>query len=182
MHSSAYGFAISALSAEEVEDRSVAETGAFNVNGSVRPYILSLGPKSYTGTAIRAGDCVDHVADAADLPKFGTFDIVVSTEMLEHAEDWRAAVRGMILALNPGGLLVITTRSVGFPKHDHPGDYWRYSLDDMNKIASEAGLEIIRLENDWEAPGVFLKARKPEDWDAALAPLDWPDVSLTAIE
>ena len=180
MHSSAYAFATSALTREEVEGRTVAETGAFNVNGSVRGYIHSLGPASYTGIDIRPGDCVDHVADAADLPKFGTFDIVISTEMLEHAEDWRAAVRGMILALNPGGLLIITTRSVGFPKHDHPGDFWRYSLSDMRQIAIEADLDILKLENDWEAPGVFLKARKPEDW--LIPALDWPDITLAAIE
>jgi hypothetical protein len=27
--------------------------------------------------------------------------------------------------------------------------------------------EIIRLEADWDAPGVFLKARKPMDWRSA---------------
>ena len=179
MHSSAYAFAVSALSGEEVAGRTVAEAGAFNVNGTVRGYVENLGPASYTGIDIRLGPCVDYIAGAADLPSFGTFDIVISTEMLEHAEDWRAAVRGLVLALNPGGLLVITTRSEGFPKHDHPGDYWRYSLDDMRQIADEAGLAIVRLETDWEAPGVFLTARKPEDWDAPA--LDWPDVSLAAI-
>ena len=183
MHSSAYAFGISALSLDEVAGKSVVEAGAYDVNGSVRPYIESLGPASYTGIDMRPGPRVDMVMGAADIPaKLGEncADIVASFEMLEHAEDWRAAVRGMILALNPGGLLIITTRSVGFPKHDHPGDFWRYSLSDMRQIATEADLDILKLENDWEAPGVFLKARKPEDW--LIPALDWPDVTLAAIE
>jgi len=34
--------------------------------------------------------------------------------------------------------------------------------------------EIIRLETDWEAPGVLLKARKPINW----RPIDLNDIEL----
>ena len=37
--------------------------------------------------------------------------------------------------------------------------------------------EIIRLETDWEAPGVFLKARKPINW----RPIDLNNIELYSI-
>ena len=92
--------------------------------------------------------------------------MVISTEMLEHAEDWQAAVRGMVSVLAPGGVLVLTTRSEGFPLHGYPEDHWRYSVEAMGQILKAAGLDAERLEADPQAghPGVFAKARKPRGW------------------
>jgi SAM-dependent methyltransferase len=109
---------------------------------------------------------------AEKLPDFlgeDSADVVISTEMLEHAEDWRAAVTGMVTVLAPGGLLLLTTRSTGFPYHPHPGDFWRYSVDQMDGIAAACGLEVIQLEHDPDPsqPGVFLLARKPQGWDGS---------------
>jgi SAM-dependent methyltransferase len=127
-------------------------------------------PQSYLGTDAQPGPGVDMVCPAQDLPEAlgeDAADVVISTEMLEHAEDWRAAVVGMMRILAPGGVLLLTTRSKGFPFHPHPGDFWRYSLRQMAAIAAACGLDVIRLEldPDPESPGVFLLARKPAGWD-----------------
>jgi hypothetical protein len=37
--------------------------------------------------------------------------------------------------------------------------------------------KIIRLESDWEVPGVFLKARKPINW----RPINLNDIALYSI-
>ena len=90
--------------------------------------------------------------------------------MLEHAEDWRAAVTGMVRILAPGGLLLLTTRSAGFPYHPHPGDHWRYSVDDMDAIVRgvrPGGGHGWRRTPTRACPGVFLLARKPDGWDGA---------------
>src|SRR5262249_14737748 len=82
-------------------------------------------PASYLGTDMRDGPGVDKVCKAEDLPFLvgtGFAGVVVSTEMLEHAPDWAAAVRGMVLVLAPGGLLLLTTRGPGFPVHGYPED------------------------------------------------------------
>jgi SAM-dependent methyltransferase len=182
MHPSAMAFAVSALAADDVAGKVVLEAGAYDVNGSVRPHVESLGPKSYLGTDPRSGPGVDLLCAAEDFPallaaltdgaplKQGA-DVVISTEMLEHAADWQAAMRGMISALAPGGLLVLTTRSEGFPLHGYPDDHWRFSVDAMGAIVRAAGLDIERLEADPDpaSPGVFVKARKPPGWS-------WPDV------
>ena len=178
MHASAMAFACSALTAEDVAGKHVVEAGALNVNGSVRSHVEALGPSLYVGTDMRPGPGVDFVVAAEELPErgamrpdlAGTADVVVSTEMLEHAADWQAAMRGMIGTLREGGVLVLTTRSEGFPLHGYPDDHWRFSVEAMSAIIKAAGLDVERLEADPQPghPGVFVRARKPAGWT-------WPD-------
>lgn len=167
MHPSAYAWATSALSPDEVKGAHVAEAGAADVNGSVRGHVEAMGPASYVGTDLQPGPGVDEVRDAADLPGLETAPgVVISTEMLEHAADWQAAMAGMVRALAPGGLLVLTTRSEGFPYHGYPDDHWRFTVEAMGQIMEAAGMEILDLQADHDpaSPGVFCKARKPEGW------------------
>lgn len=46
--------------------------------------------------------------------------------------------------------------------HNYSNVFWRYELDDLKKVFSD--YEIIALENDLIAPGVFLKAKKPDEF------------------
>jgi SAM-dependent methyltransferase len=153
------------LSRDEVRGRAVLEAGSRAVGGtqqSIRPMLEALGPASYVGTDIERGTHVDEICDAGDLrARFGdgSFDIVVTTEMLEHARDWRAVVSNLKHVTKPEGILVITTRSHGFPYHAWPWDYWRYELGDMEALFSDFAVEV--LEPDLEAPGVCMKARRP---------------------
>jgi SAM-dependent methyltransferase len=165
MHPSAYAWASTALTAAEVKGARVTEAGAYDVNGSVRAAVEALGPASYTGTDISEGPGVDVVCDAGKLDR-DSAGIVISTEMLEHAEDWQAAVAGMIRALTPGGLLVLTTRGPGFPYHGYPADHWRFTVEAMGEIMAAAGMDVLDLRADPDpmSPGVFVKARKPDDW------------------
>src|SRR6266540_260255 len=164
MHGSVLGFfAYGALQHAEVAGKDVLEVGALDVNGTVRPMVEARRPASYLGVDVVDGPGVDQVCDATALVStFGpdAFDVVVSTEMLEHAEDWRAAVTNMAGVLRPGGVLVWTTRSPGFAYH-HPPDRWRYTQHAMAGIVSALGREPIALMDDPEFPGVFCKARKP---------------------
>jgi len=86
--------------------------------------------------------------------------------MLEHAESWRAAMRGLIGVLAEGGILVLTTRGPGFPVHGHPGDYWRFTVPAMRQILEAARLQVLACvpDTDPASPGVFCKARKPQRW------------------
>ena len=172
MHPSAYAFATQALTAGQVRGKAVLEAGAYDYNGSARAALCVHNPASYTGTDAQAGPGEDVVCPTEDRPeRFGedTADVLISTEMLEHAEDWRGAVEGMVRVLAPGGLLVLTTRGPGFPYHPHPGDFWRFTTEHMDGVAEACGLEVLRCEPDPDpdSPGVFLLARKPEGWDGA---------------
>lgn len=167
MHGSVLGFfAYGALQTREVAGADVLEVGSLDVNGSVRPMVAARRPASYVGVDVAAGPGVDLVADVAELWRHydrDSFDVVVSTECLEHVEDWRRAIAAMVTVLRPGGVLVWTTRSAGFPYH-HPPDRWRYSQPAMAEILTAVGLDILVLMDDPEVPGVFVKARKPPGW------------------
>ena len=105
---------------------------------------------------------MDIVCDATEvLTRFGreSFDVVISTEVLEHVRDWRTVVRNFKLAVKPNGVLLVTTRSVGVDFHRHPFDFWRFDKADFEFIFAD--LMIEDLESDPDDPGILLKARKP---------------------
>ncbi len=156
-------FVSSSLSRHDVEARRVLEVGALDVNGSVRPYIEKLEPADYVGVDLVSGSGVDAVCRAEELvSQFGegTFDVVVATELLEHVADWRSAVHNFKSVVTPGGIVVLTTRSLGSPFHGYPDDYWRFEPNDLRVIFADC--HIDRLDRDDPGdPGVFLKVVVP---------------------
>lgn len=155
-------FGAEQLSADEVRGRQVLDVGALDVNGSLRSVVEALAPASYTGVDMAAGPGVDVVCSAEGLlDTFGreSFDIVLSTEMLEHVRDWRLVVHNLKLLVRPGGTLLITTRSKGFPYHGYPYDFWRFEVEDMRQIFDDMTIDCVT--GDPEDPGVFVKIHKP---------------------
>lgn len=162
---SCLAFGKRALAAADVTSRSVLEVGSRVVQDetmSLRAHVESLNPISYLGVDIVEGAGVDEIAsthELADRFGVGAFDLVVSTEMVEHVRDWRSAFCNLKGVVREGGVLLITTRSPGFAYHGWPHDYWRYTKEDMRVIFAD--MEIQALEDDPDSPGVFVKARKP---------------------
>jgi len=156
-------FFIQNVAEEDVRGREVLEVGSKYVNGSARPYVERLKPKRYIGVDIQHGKYVDIILSAERLVEyFGetSVDVVIASELLEHVRDWRSAVENMKRVLRPGGILYVTTRSYGFGVHAHPYDFWRYEMADIKTIFSDFLIEV--LEKDPHAPGVFVKAFKPD--------------------
>jgi len=172
-------FFIENVERKEFENKRVLEVGSKYVNGSVRPLIEHFcSPKEYVGVDVEPGKYVDLILPAEKLVEyFGpeSFDIVIATELLEHVQNWRLAVSNLKDVLKHGGYIYITTRSRGFPFHAYPYDFWRYEIEDMRKIFGD--FDIIRLTKDHEAPGVCLKAKKPENY----VPTDLSDIALYSI-
>jgi SAM-dependent methyltransferase len=158
-------FVQSCLAEEDVLGKNVLEAGSLDVNGSVRSYLMGLYPRDYTGIDIVEGPGVDEICDAEQIvTRFGpeSFDLIISIEMLEHVRNWRSVVSALKNAVRPNGILLITARSRGFDYHAFPNDFWRYSMHDMKNILSDMLIESI--QQDPEAPGIFVKARKPPSW------------------
>lgn len=162
-HNSCLEFGKLNLKVEDVNGQSVLEVGSQDINGSLRPFIEAMNPSSYIGVDIQAGPGVDEICESdALIERFGPdkFDLLICTEALEHIKNWKETISNFKNVLKPDGILLITTRSIGFAYHSAPFDFWRYQVSDMQVIFSDFIIEV--LEKDTEHSGVFLKARKPK--------------------
>jgi hypothetical protein len=159
-------FVFRTLTAQNVAATRVLEVGSYNVNGTVREYVTSLGPEVYLGVDAAEGPDVDQVVNCEQLVRTvgKDWDVVVSTEMLEHVQDWWTCLSQLVYAVAPGGLLLVTTRGPGFPYHPYPTDNWRFTVELLADALDRMMLTRVVCESDPEAPGVFLLARKPRDW------------------
>lgn len=154
------------LSSSDVTGKQVLEVGSLDVNGSVRSIICRLDPLEYMGVDIVEGPGVDEICSAQELvERFGpgAYDVVISTEMLEHVQDWRSVVSNLKRILRPDGILVVTTRSRGFPFHGYPHDFWRFEIGDIRTIFGDLAIESLHSDAP-EEPGVFLRARRRQDF------------------
>jgi len=154
-------YVVGGLSKYPIEGKDILEVGAYNVNGSASFELKKRLPKSYVGVDISSGPCVDKICNVTNLiNEFGkeSFDYVITTEMMEHVEDWREAIRNLKGVCRPGGHILITTRSKGFPLHNYPNDWWRFEVADMLNIFSDCS--IVSVMKDPQDIGVFVHAIK----------------------
>lgn len=146
----------------EVQGKRVCEVGSYDVNGSLRHIVQLLEPAEYVGVDIVAGPGVDVICPAQELvARLGEarFDIVLSTCMLEHVRDWKSAVSNIKRICKPNGLILIIVPYKWF-YHEYPGDFWRYSPEDLRHIYSDCS--ILALDHDTTAlANVYAKVRKP---------------------
>ena len=184
MHDSVLAWVGQTLQRDDIAGRRVLEVGSYDVNGSVRPTVEALEPLGYLGVDQSAGPGVDLCVEATDLSAEGgadAFDVVISTEMMEHVVDWRPIITQMVEVLAPGGLLLITTRGPGFPYHPYPIDTWRYTIDAMQALLLACGLILREVVSDAQAPGVFARATKPMDWTRPWRPGLFDNIAVEAM-
>lgn len=170
-HGSCLKFGTTHLTNSILFGKKILEVGSLDINGSVRNVISKLSPSFYTGVDIIPGKGVDSICSADKLiSTFGknSFDIVIATELLEHTYFWKSVVSNIKGVCRPKGYILITTRSRGFPYHPYPNDYWRFSIEDFTTIFSD--FNILKLQKDPQALGVFLFAQKPSRFSEVKLP------------
>lgn len=110
------------------------DVGGADVNGSVR---AQLPNTNWTGLDIGPAPGVQIVADAATWRPwhhgeeygrfFSGFDIVIATELFEHAAEWRAIIQMMSEVLDKRNerpeLLIATCASIGRSPHGSRGEW-----------------------------------------------------------
>lgn len=134
-------------------------------------------------TRARVG-CETAVADALHLvEQFGRdrFDVVVSSECIEHTPDPAEAVRQMVLVLKPGGLLAISTPNLlwlpavrvatwlgvrPFDGHEHFSTW-----HSLRRAFTHAGAEVLREKGLHLFPFQFKMHRLSRWLDRRAQPL-----------
>lgn len=105
------------------------DIGGRDINGTCR----RLFPRtSWTVLDVAPGDGVDIVADAATWAPDREYDLILCTEVFEHAERWPDIVRTAYAACAPDGLLILTMAGLGRAPHSgidggptlHPGEWY----------------------------------------------------------
>lgn len=148
----------------------VLEVGSFNVNGSLRDLLASRA-NTYTGMDQFPGPGVDSVGNLRTIDRGGfPFGLIVCTEVIEHdPRPWELlTIMGELLS--PGGHLILTAPSIKFPRHNYPGDYYRYTATGLHSLAEWAGLEVLEsaeIPGDAHEHGVV--TRLPEATSVCLA-------------
>jgi SAM-dependent methyltransferase len=84
---------------------------------------------------------LEGTVEAIPVPE-GSFELVLCSQVLEHAADPALAVRELRRVVAPGGRVLVSTHGVQV-YHPDPDDYWRWT---------HAGLERLFRENaSWSA-------------------------------
>lgn len=172
----------------------VLDVGGADVNGTVHPEIRRVGdPGAVIDVVdVEEGPGVTIVGDASTLkfwldietaiagnpsltvpPTMPPYDLVISTETLEHVENWEMIVRGAHAALRSGGWFVGTCASVGRRPHGARGEHdpgpeeWYENVDPTYLIYELLGcfrggvvVEYSRLPEYPTTNDLYWRARK----------------------
>lgn len=123
-------------------EKKVLDIGSMDINGSNKYLFRDC---EYTGMDLGKEKNVDIVCAIEFFTPTNKYDVVISTEMLEHAKNWYPALLKMYDVLESGGLLLITAAGEGRSEHGttnnqawaspHTNDYY---CNITNKMFSSA--------------------------------------------
>lgn len=142
-------------------DRTINWINEVNKRHDIKPArVLDIGSKDYNGTPkllfpeseyigidMQEGPNVDMVVNAYDLSIFvaNWFDAVLCLNVLEHLADIGAVLDEIDVVLADGGYFYVSMPTLGFPRHDYPGDYWRSTEESMREFIMK-DYEVLSLE------------------------------------
>jgi SAM-dependent methyltransferase len=75
----------------------------------------------------------------------GSFETVLSTQVLEHVPEPAAYLAELARVLTPGGHLLLTS-PVSYMHHEEPYDYFRFTRHGVRYLLEKAGLTLIRID------------------------------------
>jgi SAM-dependent methyltransferase len=105
---------LKALFPDKFKNVSVLDVGSLDINGNNR-YLFE--DFEYTGIDIGPGPNVDVVCSGHEFNPGKQYDVVISTECMEHNKNWWFTVYNMVSLLKPGGLLIMTMAGQYRPEH-----------------------------------------------------------------
>ena len=102
------------------------------------PYFEAVSA-DYVGLDVHPGPQVDVVGRAESLPfPDAAFDIVLSSQVLEHVLDPAAVIAEAYRVLKPDGVLLLSTHGTA-AYHPHPTDLWRWTHEGLVAMLERSG-------------------------------------------
>lgn len=84
-----------------------------------------------------------------------SFDLVLSTQVLEHVEQPESYLKECLRLLRPGGKLVLTTHGI-YADHPCPLDLHRWTADGLAALCKKAGFESVTTSKLTAGPRALL--------------------------
>jgi SAM-dependent methyltransferase len=120
---------------------SVLEIGSQNINGTVRSHFTNC---DYIGTDLGPAKGVDVVHDITTKSFTGKFDVVISSEMLEHCKDWEKALINMYNNVKKNGLFILTCAA---PKRQEHGTHKHTPQDSMFTLEHYRNISVTDFDS-----------------------------------
>jgi SAM-dependent methyltransferase len=170
MHPQAYQFIVSEVAALPVEGTRVLEVGAVDVNSTAQGLsvrALCAAAAHYHGIDVRDGPGVDKVCAAADFDGKESYDLVISTEAMEHADNPQSLIACAWRALKPGGILLLTAAAPERQPHGNDGGTvqtgeWYANIEPKQLKSWLAEWESVKVRHEPSVGDVYARAVKPE--------------------
>ena len=133
----------------------VARLLDFGCGGS--PYRSLFSAREYHRADLAGTPGVDFTfGPDSHLPRsVADYDLVLSTQVLEHVAQPAEYLAECRRVLRPGGRLLLTTHGT-FRDHNAPGDYQRWTADGLRLAVREAGFVIRRVQKLTTGPRAIL--------------------------
>jgi SAM-dependent methyltransferase len=74
----------------------------------------------------------------------GSYDAVMSVQVLEHVEEPQAYLAEARRLLKPGGKLILSTHGI-WVYHPEPLDYWRWTAPGLKLELERAGFKVLKM-------------------------------------
>jgi 2-polyprenyl-3-methyl-5-hydroxy-6-metoxy-1,4-benzoquinol methylase len=128
----------------------VLETGSLDKKYRHGARVCFPDAKEFIGIDIRSGVNVDMVLDIYDIYDwFGSdsFDVVLCLHVLEHLPRPWEAVDKISSVLSEKGYLFVSVPTLGYPRHNYPGDYWRPTHEALTEVIMK-DYDILDINDD----------------------------------
>lgn len=140
---------VKSLYPEFFNGKKVLEVGSQDINGSIRHHFLN---SDYTGIDLGEAPGVDVVVDIVNYKHPNEYDVVVSTEMLEHCKEWKKALKQMYANTKSGGLFILTCAGPNRQEHgthNHTPQDSKFTLEHYRNISTVDFMLVLSIKDDF---------------------------------
>lgn len=142
-------------------EKTPSDATILDVGCGIKPYRFLFKSPTYTGIDIAGGGhsdqakTVDAFYDGHSIPfSDQSFDTLICTQVLEHADDPEVLVRECARVLKPGGRAFFSMPFT-YPEHETPYDFRRFTQFEHERLFKKNGFTKITIQKTTGFSGTF---------------------------